>query len=322
MSKGKIGVIGSGLIGRSYTMLFISAGYNVTLFDILAEQTHAAKKDIWDQLKALEKQNLLRGTLTPEKQFELIATTESLEECVRGAFFVQECVPERLEIKRNVWAKVDKMVDPSVIMSSSTSALLPSAISEGLANKNRFIVSHPTNPPFYAPATEVVPASWTDEDVKEKTIALLKEVGQIPVVLNREIKGFVLNRIQYAIMGECYRLIRDGIVSPEDVDTIMSQGLGMRYAFMGPWETAYLNATGMMHYGEAYSDMIFNIQQDFGPPERMEGPTLEYINESMRKLAGPEEDIQERRRWRDRRLTALAKLKKDMDKADAEDSKQ
>ncbi|KAK3776417.1 hypothetical protein RRG08_023770 [Elysia crispata] len=321
MSKEKIGVIGSGLIGRSYTMLFISAGYNVTLYDILAEQTHAAKKDIWEQLKVLEKQGLLRGSLTPEKQFELITTTESLEECVHGAFFVQECVPERLEIKRNVWTKVDKIIDKSVIMSSSTSALLPSAISEGLENKNRFIVSHPTNPPFYAPATEVVPASWTDADVKERTIALLKEVGQVPVVLNKEIKGFVLNRIQYSIMGECYRLIRDGIVSPQDVDTIMSQGLGMRYAFMGPWETGYLNANGMIHYGEAYSDMILGIQQDFGPPERMEGPTLEYINESMRKLAGPEESIPKRRQWRDRRLTALAKLKKDMDKADAEDSK-
>ncbi|GFR98130.1 lambda-crystallin-like protein [Elysia marginata] len=267
MSKGKIAVIGSGLIGRSYTMLFISAGYNVTLYDILPEQTGAAKKDILEQLKVLEKQGLLRGTLSPEKQFELITTTEDLEKCVQGAFFVQ------------------------------------------------------TNPPFYAPATEVVPASWTDADVKEKTIALLKEVGQVPVVLNKEIAGFVLNRIQYSIMGECYRLIRDGVVSPEDVDTIMSQGLGMRYAFMGPWETAYLNADGMIKYGESYSDMILGIQQDFGPPERMEGPTLEHINESMRKLAGPEESIPERRRWRDRRLTALAKLKKDMDKADTEGNK-
>lgn len=321
MSKGKIAVIGSGLIGRSFTMLFISAGYNVTLYDILHEQTHAAKKDIWEQIKVLEKQGLLRGTLTPEKQFELIDTTEDLEKCIQDAFFIQECVPERLEIKRNVWTKIDKMVDKTVIMSSSTSALLPSAISDGLENKNRFIVSHPTNPPFYAPATEVVPASWTDADVKERTISLLKEIGQIPVVLNKEIPGFVLNRIQYSIMGECYRLIRDGVVSPQDVDVIMSQGLGMRYAFMGPWETAYLNADGMIKYGEAYSDMILGIQQDFGPPERMEGPTLEYIHESMRELAGPEETIPERRRWRDRRLTALAKLKKDMDKVDAKESK-
>ncbi|GFO42714.1 lambda-crystallin-like protein [Plakobranchus ocellatus] len=320
-SSKKIGVIGSGLIGRSYTMLFISAGYRVTLYDILPEQTQSAKKDIWEQLGALEREGLLRGTLTRQQQFDLISTTQNLEECVKDAFFVQECVPENLEIKRSVWFKVDKLVDNNVILSSSTSALLPSVISEGLEYKNRFIVSHPTNPPFYAPATEVVPASWTDADVKEKTIALLKEVGQVPVVLNKEIKGFVLNRIQYSILGECYRLIRDGVVSPEDVDTIMSQGLGVRYAFMGPWETAYLNANGMLHYGELYSDMILGIQQDLGPPERMEGPTLEAVNEAMRKLAGPEETIPARRQWRDRRLTALAKLKKEMDKADGEGSK-
>ncbi|KAH9503700.1 Crystallin, lambda 1 [Bulinus truncatus] len=294
----------------------LSAGYKVVVYDIEPKQLEAAKNDIWMQLVSLEDQGLLRGKLTKEKQFENISTTTLLDECIRGAFFIQECVPEILELKRKVWSEVDKQISEKTIMSSSTSALLPSAISDGLKHKNRFIVSHPTNPPFYAPATEVVPASWTDPEVTERTFALLKEVGQVPVLIKKEVNGFVLNRIQYAIMGECYRLIRDGVVSPQDCDLIMSQGLGVRYAFMGPWETAYLNAEGMYSYRDRYADMILGIQQSFGPPERMDGPTLDIIQEDISKVAGPVENIAARRQWRDKRLTALAKLKKDLDNTD------
>ncbi|CAG5119031.1 unnamed protein product [Candidula unifasciata] len=316
MSAKKIGVIGSGLIGRSFAMLFASAGYKVVIFDIEPAQTRAAKEDIREQLASLEKNGLLKGSLSRQQQFDNISTTENLEECVKNAFFIQECVPERLDIKRKVWAQVDKLVGDDVILSSSTSALLPSAISEGLTHKNRFIISHPTNPPFYCPAIEVVPAGWTDPDVIEKTFTVLKESGLVPVLIKKEVPGFVLNRIQYAIIGECYRLIKDGVVSPEDCDTIMSQGLGLRYAFMGPWETGYLNAEGMLSYGERYADMILDIQKSFGPPERIEGPTLQAIHASMERLAGPVQDIQKRRQWRDKRLIALAKLKRDLDAED------
>uniref|UniRef100_A0A0B6YTV8 3-hydroxyacyl-CoA dehydrogenase NAD binding domain-containing protein n=1 Tax=Arion vulgaris TaxID=1028688 RepID=A0A0B6YTV8_9EUPU len=321
MSRAKIAVIGSGLIGRSFSMLFASGGYRVVIFDIEPAQTKAAKNDIRQQLANLESNGLLKGTLTKEEQFDNISTTENLQDCLQDAFFIQECVPEQLELKRKVWAQIDSLVTGDVILSSSTSALLPSVISEGLVHRNRFIISHPTNPPFYVPAIEVVPAAWTDATVIEKTVSLLKESGLVPVVLKKEIPGFVLNRIQYAIMGECYRLIRDGVVNPIDCDTIMSQGLGMRYAFMGPWETGYLNAEGMISYGERYSDMILGIQNTFGPPVRMEGPTLQTIHSAMEELAGPVEDIQARRKWRDTRLISLAKLKRDFEKADHTDSK-
>lgn len=313
-----IAVIGSGLIGRSFTMLFASGGYSVTVYDVEPQQNQSAKEDIWRQLSMLESQGLLRGSLSKEQQFANISYTESLEKAVTGVFFIQECVPERLDIKQAVWTKVEKLMSPSTIMSSSTSAILPSKISEKLTHRNRFVVSHPTNPPFYAPATEVVPASWTDQDVVDTTVRLLKEVGQAPVVLKKEIRGFVLNRIQYAILAETWNLIRDGVVSPEDCDVIMSHGMGVRYAFMGPWETAYLNADGMYSYSERYADMIIGIQQDFKPPERMDGPTLDVIQKGMENVAGPVENLSVRRQWRDRRLIALAKLKAEMDKADAE----
>ncbi|XP_005109678.1 lambda-crystallin homolog isoform X2 [Aplysia californica] len=317
MASKKIAVIGSGLIGRSFSMLFVSGGYQVSVYDVEPAQNAVAKDDIWSQLNKLEEQGLLRGSLSKEQQFANITYTEDLAECVNGAFFIQECIPERLELKKSVFAKIEKVMSPDAIMSSSTSALMPSLISGDLTHKNRFVVTHPTNPPFYAPATEVVPASWTDADVIEKTVALLKEIGQAPVLLKKEINGFVLNRIQYAILAETWNLIRDGIVSPEDCDVIMSQGLGMRYAFMGPWETAYLNADGLHSYSDRYADMIYGIQKDFLPPEKIGGETLDVIQRGMENVAGPVENLEQRRQWRDRRLVALAKLKAGMNKEEA-----
>ena len=94
------------------------------------------------------------------------------------------------------------------------------------------------------PLVEIVPAPWTHPDIVTRTRALMEEIGQKPVTLKKEVPGFSLNRIQYAILDECYRQVANGVISVEDVDTVMSDGLGMRYAFMGPWETAHLNAKG------------------------------------------------------------------------------
>ncbi|KAK3097656.1 hypothetical protein FSP39_011773, partial [Pinctada imbricata] len=303
----------SGLIGRSFAMLYAASGYNVKLYDIEASQIEGAMKDIRDQLEHLDKTGFLRGKLTVTEQENLITGTNDLAECVKDAFFVQECVPEILDIKRNVHSKIDCMVGNDVILASSASALVPSLISEKLQHKSRFIVVHPTNPPFYAPLIELVPAPWTDADVLPRTKELMLEIGQVPVTLLKEIDGFVLNRIQYAIMGECWRLVKDGVMSTEDIDKVMSEGLGRRYAFMGPLETAYLNADGMYSYGERYKDMIHRVQSSFGEPEKMEGEVLGTIHNDIASRI-PLDKLMERRKWRDTRLAALDKLKRDWDK--------
>ncbi|PVD28444.1 hypothetical protein C0Q70_11032 [Pomacea canaliculata] len=304
----KVAIIGSGLIGRSYAMLFASSGYQVSLYDIEIEQIDKAKDDIKSQLLKLEEE---------DEQYQLIQGVTDLKSCVEDAFFVLECVPERLEIKQNVWKEAEPFITrDDVILSSSTSALLPSDISRNFLRKERFIISHPTNPPFYVPLVEVVPASWTDADVVTQTLKLLESIGLVPVLVRKEVKGFVLNRIQYAILAESWRLIRDGVMTAGDLDKVMSCGLGVRYAFMGPFETAYLNAEGMHSYSERYADMILGIQQDMGPPERMDGPVLDLIQIDMEATVGPVSEIQQRRQWRDRRLAALAKLKADLNKND------
>ncbi|KAK3098858.1 hypothetical protein FSP39_023797, partial [Pinctada imbricata] len=198
----------SGLIGRSFAMLYAAGGYNVKLYDIEASQIEGAMKDIRDQLVHLDKTGFLRGKLTMTEQENLITGTNDLAECVKDAFFIQECVPEKLEIKQQVHSQIDCLMNKDAILSSSSSAIVPSAISQKIKHKNRFIVVHPTNPPFYAPLVELIPASWSDPDVLVRTRQLMIDIGQVPVVLKREVDGFVLNRIQYAILRECWSLVR------------------------------------------------------------------------------------------------------------------
>lgn len=121
------------------------------------------------------------------------------------------------------------------------------------------IVSHPVNPPYYVPLVEIVPSPWTKPEIAIQTRKLMEEIGQKPVSLSREIEGFALNRVQYAILNEVWRLVADGILDVKDIDSVMSDGLGMRYAFLGAFETAHLNAEGMASYCDRYSKSIYAV---------------------------------------------------------------
>lgn len=312
---GKIGIIGSGLIGRSWSMIFASQAYDVYLYDVVPEAVDKALVLLKDQLETLEKSGLLRGDLTAAQQFSHVHKAAKLEEAVEGAVHVQECVFENLELKQKVFQELDSLPATSteVVLCSSTSCFLPSLVAAKMSERHRaqFIVGHPVNPPYFVPLVEIIPSPWTKPSVLERTRRLLTAVGQKPVVLKREIEGFIVNRVQYAILNECYRLIADDVISVEDVDTVMSEGLGMRYAFMGPWETAHLNAAGMEEYFEKYSKGIYDVSATMGPPPKMEGATARLITEELTR-AIPVEKLEERRKWRDQRLIALSQLKKKM----------
>jgi len=307
----KIGIIGSGLIGRSWAMLFAGVGYQVMIYDVLDTQITAALEDINKQLKALEKDGMLRGTLTAEEQFKCIKGVNSLKECVRKAKHIQECIPENLELKIKVFKELDALAGPNTVLCSSTSCIVPSKFTEDLAHKTNCVVAHPVNPPYYVALVEIVPAPWTSKDVVTRTRALMKEIGQAPVTLSREMPGFGLNRIQYAILNECSNLVSDGVLSAEDVDTLMSEGLGMRYAWMGPLETAHLNAEGMMSYVERYGSTIASVSSTFKPVPAWSPENSQALAEQCDKMV-PVEQLQSRRQWRDARLAKLAKLKKEM----------
>jgi len=318
-SKGKIGIVGSGLIGKSWAMIFASVGYKVVLFDVEAKQVTAAIESIAKELKQFESEGVLRGDkLSAEEQATLISGTSSLAECVQDCVYIQECVPENLDLKIKVWSEIDSLVSSHTILASSTSCIVPSKISADLKNKARFIVAHPCNPPYHTPMVELVPAPWTDQDTRAKTRQIMAEAGQGPVSLSRELPGFVLNRMQYALLNECFRLIKDEVVSPQDLDVVMKDGMGMRYAFMGPMETIHLNAEGTQNYCDRYGETIYNVSSDSGPIPTAWRQESEDDKSTVAKIHSlmcdtvPLQDLNTRRLWRDQRLAALAKLKKQM----------
>jgi len=316
----KIGIVGSGLIGKSWAMIFASEGFSVVLYDVDQSQVNKAIKDIREELVQFEEAGTLRGKLTAAAQADMISGTDSLETCVKGAKYIQECVPESLELKKKVWGSIDELVDDKTILATSTSCIVPSKISDFMKHRAQFIVAHPCNPPYHTPMVELVPAPWTSQEVRAGARSLMQEVGQGPVSLSRELPGFVLNRMQYSILNECWRLIRDGIVSPQDLDVVMKDGMGMRYAFMGPMETIHLNAEGTQNYCDRYGETIFNVSEDLGPIPTGWKQESQADKEEVRALQAamirtvPMEKLNERRVWRDKRLAALAKLKRDMDR--------
>ncbi|XP_067638664.1 lambda-crystallin homolog isoform X2 [Eurosta solidaginis] len=289
-------------------MLFASDGYQVVLYDSVPKQIENALHETETELKNLESKGLLRGKLSAAKQFSLISGTTDIKNLVKGAIFIQECIPERLEWKQALYKQLDDVIEEQTIISSSTSTFVPSLFCKDMKHKSNVIVSHPVNPPYYVPLVEVVPSPWTKPEFVIKTRAIMEEIGQKPVVLSREIEGFILNRIQYAILNETWRLVESGIISVKDVDSVMSDGLGMRYAFLGPLETAHLNAEGMSNYFERYSDTMYAVSQTMGPTPKMEGPTAVEISKQLEAMV-PLNKLQERRNYRDNCLTQLSILK-------------
>ncbi|CAG0887562.1 unnamed protein product [Cyprideis torosa] len=331
----KVAIIGSGFVGRSWAMIFASKGYSVCIYDIAESQLTSALNDIGNQLKALEKSGMIRGNLKAEQQVGLIKATQSFEEAIRGAFYIQECVPEVQSIKADVFNRVAEIFDDDAIIASSTSYMVPSLFTKDMRKgRDRALVAHPVNPPYYAPLIEIVPAPWTAPSAVQKVRDLMREVGQAPVTLAKETMGFSLNRIQVAIIMECWRQVESGLLSLEDVDTVMWGGLGMRYAFLGPLEVAHLNAegkyfipsrnpalsvVGMKAYLRTYGEAMLKAADDLGPVPHesyKEGtPTANDICRQLEELV-PLDQLQARRAWRDKRVAALAKLKKDLDQSD------
>lgn len=261
----------------------------------------------------LEQLGALRGSLGGREQLSLISGCSDMQKAVEGAMHIQECVPENLELKKKVFAQLDRIVDDKVVISSSSSCLLPSKLFAGLTHVKQCMVAHPVNPPYYIPLVELVPHPETDPSTVDRTHILMKKIGQSPIRIRKEVDGFALNRLQYAIISEAWRLVDEGIVSPSDLDLVMSDGLGMRYAFIGPLETMHLNAEGMLSYCDRYSENIRHVLKTFGPIPEFSGTTVQKINQAMcEKVPDDPEHLAARRKWRDECLLRLSKLKHEM----------
>lgn len=312
----KIAIVGSGLIGQFWAMIFASGGYSVSVYDISEVIVSKALTQIKEKLTQYEQQGCLRGTTSAEEQAALISGHVDLAECLQGACYIQECVPESVDLKRRVFGQMDSLLTETVVAASSSSCLGPSQFASDMRHKHRVVVAHPVNPPYFIPLVEIVPGPWTALDVLEKTRTIMEKVGQSPVTLNKEVPGFALNRIQYAIINECWSMLKEGILSPQDIDKVMKDGLGPRYAFIGPLETMHLNADGIVDYCKRYADGAYRVCQTMTPPPiQYDISTAEKVLEVFQSTI-PLDKIAERRQWRDNRLAALASMKRLSDTKD------
>ncbi|MBN9588301.1 MAG: 3-hydroxyacyl-CoA dehydrogenase [Alphaproteobacteria bacterium] len=310
---GKIAIAGSGFIGRAWAISFARAGHDVTLWDQQQDAPARALDYIDALLPDLAANDLLNGDSAAAVRARLHPAA-GLDEALADAAYVQENTPEDLAVKRAVFARLDAASPKDCILASSTSALLPSSFTEALAGRNRCIVVHPINPPYLIPAAEVVPAPWTDPAVVERTVDFLKAAGHAPIVMAREIDGFIMNRLQGALLEEAFRLVAHGYASAADIDTGIRDGLALRWSFMGPFETIDLNAPGgVRDYVERYWPVYRRIAESALDHPDWDGPVLDRI-EAERRTALAADDLPGRQAWRDRRLMALAAHKRRAEK--------
>lgn len=307
----KVALIGAGLVGRGWAIAFARGGCTVSMFDPVAGAAERTRDAISPLLRELAAAGLLRDQ-EPDAVMARLSVATDMAQAMEDADHVQENVPEDLAVKRALWAELDVLAPAGAVLSSSTSAILPSAFSEGLAGRARCLVSHPINPPYLVPAVEVVPAPWTAQETVDRTAALMRAIGQKPIVMKREIDGFIMNRMQGVLLEEAFRLVADGYASAEDVDTGIRDGLGLRWAFMGPFETIDLNAPGgVADYISRYQGIYVRLHPSQTRRVDWESVSDQLVSERNRQL--PREKLAERQSWRDRRLMALLAHKRTVD---------
>jgi len=304
-----IAIVGAGLVGRAWAIAFARGGHEVRIYDEVRGAAEEASQFAASALSALAEEDLLDGQTTADVSRRL-KVVDSLAAALAGADHVQENTPEDLETKKRVFKQLDEAASPDAVLASSTSALLPSRFTEALAGRKRCLVVHPINPPYLIPAVEIVPAPWTDPAIVERTRALMSAAGQSPIVMKREIDGFVMNRLQGALLEEAFRLVADGYASVEDVDVGLREGLALRWSFMGPFETIDLNApAGVRDYVVRYQQIYERLFPSMQRRVDWTGDVIETV-ERDRRAKLPETDLQQRQMWRDRRLMALAAHKR------------
>jgi L-gulonate 3-dehydrogenase len=295
----RVAMIGSGLIGRSWAIVFAGGGFDVALYDAAPGVADQARDLVSEGLEELSAHDLVEDAKAAVAR---VRAATSVADALDGAGHVQESSPETLEEKRALFAELDRLAAPDAILASSTSTIVPSRFTETLKGRHRCLVAHPVNPPHLVPLVELLGAPWTDAETISRAKTTYESVGQVPIVVQREIDGFILNRLQAVLLSEAFRLAGEGYVTPADLDKTLKDGLGLRWSFMGPFETIELNApAGIPDYCQRYGPSLSRLSA--ADPAIYEGRNLQRILSQWQPLNS--EQVATRMRWRDRRLAAL-----------------
>lgn len=303
-----IGIVGVGLIGRAWSNVFSRAGWDVRLYDAHAQTLAAAPDRITESLHDLAAHGLVADAKAAAKRISVAA---SLEEAVAGVDLVQESGPERVSDKIAIYKQLDTAAGPDTILASSSSAIVASRFTEGLAGRQRCLIAHPVNPPHVVPIVELCGAPWTDASVIARAREIYDSVGQVAVEVKKEVDGFILNRMQAVLLSEAFRLVSEGYVTAEDLDKTIAHGLGLRWSFMGPFETIELNAPGgLRDYCERFGPTMYGLSKLPVTEALWSNENIDKVAASWGKSPSPDE-IAEKSAWRDNRLAALVVHKRE-----------
>lgn len=302
----RVACIGTGNVGRAWAVVFARAGHDVALFDSAPGQVDAALP-----LIARTLDQLAEGGLLTEPAASVLARLRpapTLEDAVAGAAHVQESVREDVEIKRAVVSEIAAHAPADAVIASSTSALPGSTFLTHIPCPGRALVAHPVNPPALIPLVELCGTGQTTPETLAATRAFMAGAGMKPVTLNKEIDGFLLNRLQYTLVAEALHLVGEGYCSAEDIDTVLTDGLALRWLSIGPFATAHLNATqGFQGFVDQLGPMMRKMGQDARTDYAWGPELIARIHAAMADRM-PVKDIPDWQAWRDGRIMAARKV--------------
>lgn len=312
----KVTCYGGGLIGAGWATTFLLAeGLEVTVYDLSEEMLENARKSILRELNFLAGENVLSEAECEEKINSVCFTTDA-KEALYDADFIQESTPERLELKQQIISEVEALCRPDAIIASSTSGLLITDIAAKAVHPERFVGGHPYNPVYLIPLVEMTYGEKTDQTKLQEAYAFYKKVGKEPVILQKEVPGFISNRLQVAVLREAMELVSRGVCTVDEVDRALCYGPGLRFALMGPHTIFQLTGGAhgiggaLAHIGTAMSAWFKDMASWSEFPEMYQNPAKvqEMMNESLKlRTIKQGQDTQGLMEFRDKGLVTLLK---------------
>ena len=303
-----VACVGSGLIGQGWATLFAAAGYGVTMQDLSDDKLKSAVAQVRLNLIHLEDNGRLQ-TGTAAGAYKLIRTTLSLTEAVEEADYILESVPDKYAAKKSVFKEMDALAAPDTILASSSSGLLMSEIQTAVTRPERCVLVHPFLPVHLLPLVEVVGGEQTVPETVEITCRLMEKIGKAPVRLKKEVSGYIVNRLQAALLREAMDLVASGVASAQEVDQAFCTGMGMRDPFIGPLLRAHLAGNGIEsfveHYAESYRLRWESMATWNTISSQVRDTLVNSVNEMPIVRDNSLEDI---KNWRDKMLMEILKL--------------
>lgn len=304
-----VAIVGAGLVGAGWGLVFARAGLQVRIFDANPVIANAAIPLIEQQLLEMHARGLISEPVADI--LTRLRLARDLADAIEGAAYVQESILERVEVKRALMNELDALADNDLVIGSSSSGIVASAFASGLKISSRVIIAHPVNPPYLVPVVEIVPSADTSSQTVAFVAALMEAVGQSVVHVRKEVEGFVLNRLQAVLLREAWALVEEGVASCEDIDKTVRDGLGWRWSFMGPFETIDLNAPGgIADYAVRLGPLYRSIAASGSHDEEWSEALISEV-ESQRRGFLQRDELEQKRAWRDRKLMEFSVARRD-----------